>query len=51
LAELHLAKGETQQANALLREVLDDEPHAPTFQRKRDRVWVRRARRLLRRTT
>jgi hypothetical protein len=51
LAELHLARGEPQQANALLREVLDDEPHAPTFQRRRDRVWVRRARRLLRRTT
>ncbi|MCL4176731.1 MAG: tetratricopeptide repeat protein [Verrucomicrobia bacterium] len=48
LAELHLAKGQPDQARALLREVLDDEPHAPGFQRRRDRVWVRRARRLLR---
>jgi hypothetical protein len=50
LAELHLAKGRHEPARALLREVLDDEPHAPAFQRKRDRPWVRRARRLLRRT-
>ncbi len=49
LAELCLAKGQTEIAQALLREVLDDEPHAPGFQRKRDRVWVRRARRILRR--
>jgi hypothetical protein len=48
LAELHLAKGQNDQARALLGEVLDDEPHAPAFQRRRDRVWVRRARRLLR---
>jgi hypothetical protein len=47
LAELHFARGQTEPARALLREVIDDEPHAPTFQRKRDRVWVRRARRLL----
>jgi hypothetical protein len=51
LAELHLAKGESGRAHALLKEVLDDEPHAPAFQRRRDRVWVRRAQRLLRRAT
>jgi hypothetical protein len=48
LAELHLARGQNEQAYALLREVLDDEPHAPAFQRRRDRIWVRRARRLIR---
>jgi hypothetical protein len=48
LAELHLSKGQTETAHALLREVLEDEPHAPAFQRRRDRVWVRRARSLLR---
>jgi hypothetical protein len=47
LAELHLGKGQAEQARMLLREVLEDEPHAPAFQRRRDRVWVRRARRLL----
>jgi hypothetical protein len=31
-----------------LREVIADDIHAPTFQRRRDRVWVRRAKSLLR---
>jgi len=48
LAELYIAKGQTEQAKAELEEVLNDDPHAPAFQRKRDRPWVRRARRLLR---
>ena len=47
LAELLIAKGQADVARVQLREVLDDDPHAPAFQRKRDRVWVRRARRLL----
>lgn len=51
LAELLLAKDQKEKAVALLREVLEDEPHAPTFQRRRDRVWVRRARRLAGRVT
>jgi len=49
LAELYLVKGQPAQAKAELEEVLSDDPHAPAFQRKRDRVWVRRARRLMRR--
>lgn len=48
LAELLRAKGQLDSARAQLQEVLGDDPHAPPFQRKRDRVWVRRAKRLLR---
>jgi hypothetical protein len=47
LGELYLAKGGKELANAQFREVIHDDAHAPAFQRKRDRVWVRRARRLL----
>jgi tetratricopeptide (TPR) repeat protein len=46
LAELHLARGQPNKAATELREVLDDDPHAPAFQRRRDRVWVKRARKL-----
>jgi hypothetical protein len=49
LAELHLANDRLEPARQLLREVLDDDPHAPAYQRRRDRVWVRRAKTLLRR--
>jgi tetratricopeptide (TPR) repeat protein len=49
LAELYLAKGESERARQVLREVLDDDPHTPAFQRRRDRVWVKRARKLSRR--
>jgi len=48
LAEIHLAKNRPDLAQAGLREVIADDAHAPNFQRKRDRVWIRRARRLLR---
>lgn len=48
LAELYLAKNQPDAARAELTEVLADDPHAPAFQRKRDRVWVRRAKRLMR---
>ena len=40
LAELYLAKGQPQLAAAELHEVLADAPHAPAFQRKRERVWI-----------
>jgi tetratricopeptide (TPR) repeat protein len=46
LAQLYTAKGQTDLARAELREVIDDDPHAPAFQRKRDRVWIRRAKKL-----
>lgn len=49
LAELLLTKGQTEAAREQLQEVLQDDPHAPAFQRRRDRVWVRRAKRLWRR--
>src|SRR5436309_6843819 len=48
LAELYLIKKQPDLARAELQEVLADAPHAPAFQRKRERVWVRRAARLAR---
>ena len=48
LAELYFAKGQKEAARAEVNEVVTDFPHTPAFQRKRDRVWVRRARKLLR---
>ena len=51
LAELYLARNQPDLARAELKEVLADDIHAPTFQRKRDRVWVRRARTLLRKAS
>jgi hypothetical protein len=46
LAELYLAKGEKDKAREQLREVIETDPHAPAFDRKRNRVWLRRARKL-----
>jgi hypothetical protein len=48
LAELYLARNERNLARNEVREVVADDAHAPAFQRKRDRVWVRRAKGLLR---
>ena len=48
LAQLLAAQGDTEPARAELREVIADDPHTPAFQRKRDRFWVRRARKLAR---
>ena len=47
-AELYAAKGKIDPARQQLEELLADDMHAPSFQRKRDRVWVRRAQRLQR---
>jgi hypothetical protein len=47
LAELYLAKNQPDAARAELQDVLNDDRHAPAFQRKRDRVWIRRAKNLL----
>lgn len=47
LAELLLQRGEKDRARGLLAEVLVEDPHAPAFQRKRDKVWVRRAKSLM----
>ena len=48
LAELYLARNQADLARSEVQEVLADDAHAPAFQRKRDRVWVRRAKSLLR---
>src|SRR2546421_10945209 len=48
LAELYLARNQPDFARVELREVIADDAHAPVFQRKRDRVWVRRAKALVR---
>jgi hypothetical protein len=48
LAELYLARNQPDLARAQVNEALGDDAHAPAFQRKRDRVWIRRARSLLR---
>lgn len=48
LAELYLAQNQPGLARAELQEVLAEDPHAPPFQRRRDRVWVSRAKHLMR---
>jgi hypothetical protein len=47
MAELYLAKNQADLARAQLKDVLSDDVHAPAFQRKRDRVWVRLAKSLM----
>jgi hypothetical protein len=49
LAELYIAKGQPELARSELHDVIADDAHAPPFQRKRDRVWVGRARKVLKR--
>ena len=48
LAELYAAKGQSEPARAELKDVIADDVHAPAFQRRRDRVWIRRAKSLMR---
>lgn len=48
LAELYLAKNQPDLARKELQEVVADDAHAPAFQRKRDRIWVWRAKLQLR---
>ncbi len=48
LAELYMAKHQPDLARTELQEVLSDDAHAPAFQRRRDRVWVHRAKTLVR---
>ena len=48
LAELYAAKNKPDLARAELKDVVSDDIHAPAFQRKRDRVWIRRAKSLMR---
>ena len=48
LAELYVAKQQPELARAEVREMLADDAHAPAFQRRRERVWLRRAKKLAR---
>jgi Tfp pilus assembly protein PilF len=48
LAGLYLAKNQPDLARTELKDVISDDVHGPTFQRKRDRVWVWRAKILMR---
>jgi hypothetical protein len=48
LAELYIARNEPNLARPELEDVVNDDVHSPTFQRKRDRVWVSKAKSLLR---
>ena len=48
LAELYLAKNQPELARTELKDVVADDMHASAFQRKRDRVWVWRAKLLMR---
>ncbi|HOK76539.1 MAG TPA: tetratricopeptide repeat protein [Verrucomicrobiota bacterium] len=47
LAELYAKTGQPDLARAELKELISDDSHAPDFQRKRDRAWMRRARQIL----
>jgi hypothetical protein len=47
LAELYAARNEAGAARAELKDVMSDDAHAPAFQRARDRVWIQRARTLM----
>lgn len=46
LAELLVAKGQTERARKLAAEVLSEDKHAPAYQRNQERPWVRRAEKL-----
>jgi hypothetical protein len=48
LAELYIAKNQLDQARGELKDVLADDIHAPAFQRRRDRIWIQRAKSLIR---
>jgi hypothetical protein len=47
VAEHYLESGKTDLAVAKLREVVTDDAHAPDFERKHERLWIRRAKKLL----
>jgi len=47
LAEIYIARNQPDLALTELREVISDDAHAPTFQRRRDRIWIKRAKSVL----
>jgi Tfp pilus assembly protein PilF len=48
LGELYMAKNERALAEAELNAAVHEDRHAPAFQRKRDRFWIRKAKAILR---
>lgn len=49
VGRLYHARGENDRAREQVREVIETDPHAPAFDRRRNRVWLRRAKALRRR--
>lgn len=47
MAEICVAARQADRARAVLRETVNDDTHAPAFQRRRDRIWIWKAKRLL----
>jgi tetratricopeptide (TPR) repeat protein len=47
LAEIYISRGQFDLARPELRDVISDDVHAPGFQRRRDRVWIRQAKSLM----
>lgn len=47
-AELLATTGQTERARTELNELLADEAHTAAFERKRDKIWIRKAKTLLR---
>lgn len=47
LASLHLERNARAAAAEQLHEAIDSDAHAPSFDRRRNRVWIRRAKKLL----
>ena len=47
LAELYIGAGLPDLAREQLQEVISDAPHTPAFQRRRDRIWFHRAKKLM----
>jgi tetratricopeptide (TPR) repeat protein len=48
LGDLYLATKQPELAAVQFREAISDDRHAPAYQHKRDRIWIWRAKRLLR---
>lgn len=47
LSGLYIETGRHDEARGMLREVLEEDAYAPNFQRKRDRYWVRQAKKMI----
>lgn len=47
LAEIYISRHQNDLARTELRDVISDDVHAPTFQRRRDRPWIKRAKSLM----